>query len=303
VLRPHPQERPQEGAARAGSGPVRGAPAGRRAAPLRHGPGPPEGPPARRRLHLHARLGGRQAVGARLRSLPTRVRGHVLRQPRPERLHRRARRRPRAAGDGCGSWPSSQPRGRAPRCETETTDIRRPSALDRGRAGGGGGLDEGDRGPPPAPPRQGRGGRRPLRRPRRLRREGARGLPPPRGRPGAAPAPRRRRAAASAGRARAAPRLPERLRERARRPCGVEPRPRTRPRGGGPPRRGREPVPGARPGRHRLRGRALRQLAAGRALGDAAREARVAVSRDLGPAALDWAVPVVFARDPREPMR
>jgi len=45
------------------------------------------------------------------------------------------------------------------------------------------------------------------------------------------------------------------------------------------------------------------QLAAGRALGDAAREARVAVSRDLGPAALDWAVPVVFARDPRDPMR
>jgi hypothetical protein len=45
------------------------------------------------------------------------------------------------------------------------------------------------------------------------------------------------------------------------------------------------------------------QLAVGRALGDAAREARVAVSRDLGPAALDWAVPVVFARDPREPLR
>ena len=45
------------------------------------------------------------------------------------------------------------------------------------------------------------------------------------------------------------------------------------------------------------------QLAAGRALGDASREARVAVSRDLGPGALDWAVPVVFARDPREPLR
>jgi hypothetical protein len=45
------------------------------------------------------------------------------------------------------------------------------------------------------------------------------------------------------------------------------------------------------------------QLAAGRSLGDAAREARVAVSRDLGPSRLDWAVPVVFARDPRETLR
>jgi hypothetical protein len=45
------------------------------------------------------------------------------------------------------------------------------------------------------------------------------------------------------------------------------------------------------------------QLAAGSALGDAAREARVAVARDLGTASLGWAVPVVFARDPREPLR
>jgi CHAT domain-containing protein len=45
------------------------------------------------------------------------------------------------------------------------------------------------------------------------------------------------------------------------------------------------------------------QLAAGSALGDAVREARVAVARDLGTAALGWAVPVVFARDPREPLR
>jgi hypothetical protein len=45
------------------------------------------------------------------------------------------------------------------------------------------------------------------------------------------------------------------------------------------------------------------QLAAGRALGDAAREARVAVARDLGPGTIEWAVPVVFARDPREPLR
>ena len=44
-------------------------------------------------------------------------------------------------------------------------------------------------------------------------------------------------------------------------------------------------------------------LARGRSLGDAAREARLAVSRDLGPERLDWAVPVVFARDPREPLR
>ena len=45
------------------------------------------------------------------------------------------------------------------------------------------------------------------------------------------------------------------------------------------------------------------QLAAGSTLGDAAREARVAVGRDLGTGALGWAVPVVFARDPREPLR
>jgi hypothetical protein len=45
------------------------------------------------------------------------------------------------------------------------------------------------------------------------------------------------------------------------------------------------------------------QLALGGSLGDAAREARVAVSRDLGPGRIDWAVPVVFARDPREPLR
>ena len=44
-------------------------------------------------------------------------------------------------------------------------------------------------------------------------------------------------------------------------------------------------------------------LAGGAALGDAAREARRAVSRDLDPAALDWAVPVLFARDPRETLR
>ncbi len=45
------------------------------------------------------------------------------------------------------------------------------------------------------------------------------------------------------------------------------------------------------------------QLAARRALGDAAREARIAVSRELGATRIDWAVPVVFARDPREPLR
>ena len=45
------------------------------------------------------------------------------------------------------------------------------------------------------------------------------------------------------------------------------------------------------------------QLAAGSALGDAAREARVAVGREHGTGSLGWAVPVVFARDPREPLR
>ena len=44
-------------------------------------------------------------------------------------------------------------------------------------------------------------------------------------------------------------------------------------------------------------------LANGSALADAAREARVGVGRDLGAATLDWAVPVLFARDPRETLR
>jgi len=44
-------------------------------------------------------------------------------------------------------------------------------------------------------------------------------------------------------------------------------------------------------------------LAGGSALGDAAREARVAVAREAGTSPLGWAVPVVFARDPREPLR
>lgn len=45
------------------------------------------------------------------------------------------------------------------------------------------------------------------------------------------------------------------------------------------------------------------ELAAGRALGDAAREARIALAGELGASRMDWAVPVVFARDPREPLR
>ncbi len=46
-----------------------------------------------------------------------------------------------------------------------------------------------------------------------------------------------------------------------------------------------------------------RSLARGRALGDAAREARVAVGREEGTDGLDWAIPVLFARDPRESLR
>lgn len=45
------------------------------------------------------------------------------------------------------------------------------------------------------------------------------------------------------------------------------------------------------------------RLARGAALGDAAREARIALARELGPARIDWAIPVVFAREPREPLR
>jgi CHAT domain-containing protein len=41
-----------------------------------------------------------------------------------------------------------------------------------------------------------------------------------------------------------------------------------------------------------------RSLALGRALGDAAREARLAVRCDAACGPVDWAVPVVYARDP-----
>jgi hypothetical protein len=44
-------------------------------------------------------------------------------------------------------------------------------------------------------------------------------------------------------------------------------------------------------------------LASGRPIGDAAREARIAVGRETAPDAIDWAVPVVFARAPGEPLR
>ncbi len=45
------------------------------------------------------------------------------------------------------------------------------------------------------------------------------------------------------------------------------------------------------------------QLARGAALADAAREARLAVGREQGTSGIDRAVPVLFARDPRETLR
>jgi hypothetical protein len=44
-------------------------------------------------------------------------------------------------------------------------------------------------------------------------------------------------------------------------------------------------------------------LARGHAIGDAAREARVAVGRETSTEAIEWAVPVLFARAPRETLR
>ena len=44
-------------------------------------------------------------------------------------------------------------------------------------------------------------------------------------------------------------------------------------------------------------------LARGRGLGDASREARVALGHTTGAEALDWAVPVLFARDPAATLR
>ena len=136
------------------------------------------------------------------------------------------RTRSRAAGAGCASWPSSRSRGGgAPR--REDRDDRPAQGVPRARGRRprhDRGPGEGDRGPPAAPPRRGRRRRPALRRPRRLRRAGARGLAPPRGRSGPAAAPRLRGAPPDRVRARAAPRVPERVRDRARRPRGVEPR-------------------------------------------------------------------------------
>jgi hypothetical protein len=44
-------------------------------------------------------------------------------------------------------------------------------------------------------------------------------------------------------------------------------------------------------------------LARGRSLGDATREARVAIGHSVGSGALDWAVPVLFAREPGATLR
>jgi hypothetical protein len=44
-------------------------------------------------------------------------------------------------------------------------------------------------------------------------------------------------------------------------------------------------------------------LAHGSTLGDASREARVAVGHTTGAETLDWAVPVLFARDPAATLR
>ena len=44
-------------------------------------------------------------------------------------------------------------------------------------------------------------------------------------------------------------------------------------------------------------------LARGRSLGDATREARVALGHSVGAGALDWAVPVLFAREPGATLR
>lgn len=44
-------------------------------------------------------------------------------------------------------------------------------------------------------------------------------------------------------------------------------------------------------------------LARGRSLGDAVREARVSIGHSLGTGSLDWAVPVLFARDPAATLR
>ncbi len=45
------------------------------------------------------------------------------------------------------------------------------------------------------------------------------------------------------------------------------------------------------------------QIARGRSFADSAREARLAVGREHGTNGIDWAVPVLFARDPREALR
>ena len=100
--------------------PLRDAAARRPAAPLRRGPRAPEAGRARRRVHVDARLGGGQALGARLRPVAAGVPRDLVRQLRAQRAHRGAGRlagqAPRPAARAGGGLAAARPRAaRLPR--------------------------------------------------------------------------------------------------------------------------------------------------------------------------------------------
>ena len=94
---------------------------------------------ARRRLHVDARLGGRQALGAGLRPVAPRVPRHLLRELRAQRLHRRARAtRRRGGAAGCACWSPSRGRAASSRSthRSETSDLAKAFRAARGRGAG-----------------------------------------------------------------------------------------------------------------------------------------------------------------------
>ena len=100
------------------------------------------------------------------------------------------------------------------------------------------------------------------------------------------------------------PRVPERVRDGARRAQRLEPRRGARARRRRRAGRGRQPVRGPGRGGDAVRARALLAARGGQARSATPRVRRASRSpAELGASRIDWAVPVVFARDPREPLR
>ena len=199
---------------------------------------------------------------------------------------------------------SARPRGAAPLgVEQETAALReafRP--LVRARLAAVEVLPRATRGGAAEAARRRARRRAALRRSRRVRPRDARGIDPARGRARPPPSGRLRRVPPDRLPPRAAARLPERVRDGPRRPPRLEPGHGSGARRGRRARGGGEPVPRARHGGHDLRGRAVRgPRPRARARRRGSRGAPRGVAREGD--GLEWAIPVVFARDAREPLR